>query len=93
MQQHGASKCRVIQNIPLGRPHTLQGQKQQGIEHREEVRDPVPASRPSYSDEKGSNPGGESIAGRGCSRRSTFELFRNEILKFGTNITHRPAKN
>lgn len=42
----------------------MQGEEQQGIGHHKEEHDPVPASSPRNRDEKGSNPGGESIWGK-----------------------------
>ena len=43
----------------------LQGKGQPSTGHHEEEQDQVPASKPGYLEEKGSEPGGESIGGGG----------------------------
>ena len=86
-QRHGASKDRVIQNIPQGRTHTLQVEEQQDLGHHDEEQVPVPASRPTYRDEMGSRPSGESIW-RGVNHDAT------PLNRFGTitlNLIQTPC--
>ena len=62
-QRHGASKVGVTQDTPQTGTRMLQGKGQPSTGHNEEDQDQVPASRPGYRKEKGSEPGGESIRG------------------------------
>ena len=62
-QRHGTSKDGVTQNTPQTGTCMLQGKGQLSTGHHEEDQHHVPATRPGYRDEKGSEPGGESIRG------------------------------
>lgn len=63
MQRHGASKDGPTEYSQQTGAHMLQGKGQLSTAHYEEGQDQVPASRPGYCNEKGSEPGGESIRG------------------------------
>ena len=80
-QRHGVSKVGVIQDTPQTGTRMLQGKGQPSSGHHEEDQDQVPASRPGYRDEKGSEPGGESIRGGIVKRYSTLESFQETNLR------------
>ena len=65
LQRHGDSKYGETEDNPQTGNRMLQGKRQPSSGHHEEEQDEVPASRPGYRDEKGSEPGGGGGGGGG----------------------------